>query len=164
MQLFRRFPLRYPRLYRGYIVEPADRTQYPTFAENFEVLDRELEPFFREFENLAQREQYWYRLTYVILLLGGALTSILIIMQIAFLASQGFSLAGTVVAAVVVGATMGARSFNHHGRYLDARLVAERLRGEYFLFLGYIDQYNEDKDRVQKLRERVVEIRQGGTV
>src|SRR5438105_6287687 len=127
MQLFRRFPIRYPQPYQGYIIEPADRAKYPIFAENFEVLDRELVRSFREFENLAQRRQYWYRLTYVILLLGGALTSILIIMQIAFLASPGFSFAGTIVAAVVVGATMATLSFNNHGRYLNARLAAERL-------------------------------------
>lgn len=161
MQLFRHFPLRYPKQSDEYIIAPADRGKYPALAGDFEVLDRELLPHFRKFDNEAQHRQYWYRLMYVILVFGGALTTILIVFQIAFLALVGFDIAGTMVASVLGAATAISRAFNHHERYLNARLVAERLRGEYFLFLGSLDEYADDQERVRKLHANVLEICEG---
>jgi len=163
VQLFRRFPRVQLRPYEAQdIIKPADREKYSAFAQDFAVLDKELVPSFREFDSEAQRRQNWYRWMYVILIFGGSLTTILIIVQIAFLGIPGFDIAGTIVAAVLGFATALSRSFNHHGRYLNARLAAEQLRSEYFLFLGYLDKYGENHDRLRKLRERVFEIRHSG--
>jgi len=163
VKLFKRFPNFHPlSAEEPYIVKPAARSDYPAFAEDFITLDTELMKQFRELDNEAQRRQNWYRWMYIILVLGGALTTILLIVQIAFISITGFDLAGAVLAAVLGTATAISRSFKHHEHYLNARLAAERLRSEYFLFLGHIGQYADDQHRVQNLRFRVNEIHKEG--
>jgi Protein of unknown function (DUF4231) len=162
VKLFHRFPNFHPVSKEvQHIIKPADRGKYPAFAEDFEMLDRELLPSFQEFDTEAKHRQNWYRWMYIILIFGGALTTILIIVQIAFLTVPGLDIAGTLLATAVGIAITVSRSFKHHECYLNARLAAERLRSEYFLFLGHLNQYSKEQERIQKLRDRVVEIRQG---
>jgi hypothetical protein len=164
VKLFKRFPtLRSLPQQMQHIIDPAKREDYPAFAEDFETLEKELMPAFREFDTIARYRQNWYRWMYMILVFGGALTTVLIILQIAFLSFSGFDIAGAIVAGALGATTALSRAFNHHERYLNARLAAERLRSEYFLFLGYLDQYSDSK-RIQRLRDRVAEIHQGGSV
>ncbi len=59
-------------------------------------------------------------------------------------------------------ATTAARTFHYQARYLNARLAAERLRSEYFLFLGHLGEYANEQERVQKLIQRVAEIKARG--
>lgn len=163
MKLFKRFPNFHPLSdEEQHIVTPAARSNYTAFTEDFITLDAELMAQFRQLDNEAQRRQNWYRWMYIILVLGGALTTILLVLQIAFISISGFDLAGAVLAAILVAATAISRSFKHHEHYLDARLAAERLRSEYFLFLGHIDSYADDQNRILNLRSRVNEILREG--
>ncbi len=159
MELFKRFPrFRLLREERP-LVSPEERSNYPSFTADFATLERELMPHFYELDSEALRRQNWYRWMYIILIFGGAIATILGIAQLAFLTTAWPGIAGTVVAAGLGLATAVSQAFNHHERYLNARLAAERLRGEYFLFLGRFDQYANDQDRVQKLIRRVAEIK-----
>lgn len=159
LALFRRLPKLHPLPSEAQELIPVkERSNYPTFALDFETLQQEVIPGFRELDNEALKCQNWYRWMYVILILGGALATTLAILQIAFPGIGAFGVAGAVVATILGAVTATLRGYNFHKRYLDARLAAERLRSEYFLFLGRIKQYASDQDRVQKLKLRVLEI------
>lgn len=168
MQLLRRMALfkRLPKFHSlppepQELVPEEERSKYPAFATDFETLRQELMPSFCELDNEAVRCQNWYRWMYIILILGGAAATTLAILQIAFLSVGAYGVAGAVVATILGAATAILRGYNFHNRYLNARLLAERLRSEYFLFLGRIGPYTSDQDRVQKLKLRVLEIKQG---
>lgn len=160
--LFKRFPVVHPMRREDDLVKPEKRNRYPVFADDFETLDHELIPFFRDFDNEALRSQNAYRGMYVVLILGGALVTILGIAQIAFSDTSGIGIAGSVVALVLGVVTTLSSRFNHQKRYLNARLSAERLRGEYFLFLGRFEPYANDQERLQKLKKRVAAIKAEG--
>lgn len=163
MQLFRRFPKLHPLpKEEQFLISPAERSKYPAFAGDFETLERELMPRFRELDNEALRRQNWYRWMFVILIFGGSLVTILGIVQLAYINAAGIGIAGAIVAALLGVATSASRAFHHQERYLNARLAAERLRSEYFLYLGHMDLYADEQDRVQKLIQRVLDIKAKG--
>jgi hypothetical protein len=163
MELFRRFPNFHPLPREEQnLVSLQERSQYLAFAEDFATLERELMPSFRELDNEALRRQNWYRWIYVILIFGGALVTVLGIVQLAFITIMGIGIAGAIVAATVGIVTTVSRAFNHHERYLNARLATERLRSEYFLFLGRFDDYANEQDRVRKLIQHVTDIKVKG--
>lgn len=160
MILFNRFPKFNPLPGEvQHIIPPQDRGKYPTFATDFDILDNELMPAFRELDNEAISQQNRYRWTYIILIFGGSLATILGILQIAFQDAVWLSITIAIVAAILVGTTTASRSFNHQERYMDGRLAAEKLRGAYFLFLGRYPPYEHDQDRVQHLRRYVKDIK-----
>lgn len=160
MVLFRRFP-KFQPLPREeqHIIPPGERSKYPTFAEDFETLERELMPYFRELDTEALRRQNLYRWMYVILIFGGTLATILGIVQIAFIDSAWIGIVGAILAALLGTVISLSSRFNHHEHYLNARLAAERLRSEYFMFLGQFDQYANKQDRIQKLIRLVADIK-----
>jgi len=159
VKLFKRFPNFHPvEQDEQHLIKPAVRSNYPTFAEDFTTLDEKLMHLFRKFDNEAIRRQNWYRWVYVILIFGSALTTILGIVQIALINNPWIGYAVTLVALALSAATTLSLRFNAQKRYLNARLAAERLRSEYFLFLGRFDPYQKDHDRVQRLVQRVAEI------
>ena len=160
--LFKRFPVYHVARREDDLVKPEKRNTYPAFANDFATLDQELIPFFRDFDNEALRSQNAYRGMYVILILGGAFVTILGIAQIAFIDTSWLGIAGSGMALVLGVVTTVSSRFNHQKRYLNARLAAERLRGEYFLFLGRFDPYVHDQDRIRRLRKRVADIKVEG--
>jgi len=160
--LFKRFPTFHLAMREDDLVKPEKRNAYPAFADDFETLENELIPIFRDFDNEALRSQNAYRGMYVILILGGALVTILGIAQIAFIDTSGIGILGSIVALVLGVVTTISSRFKHQKRYLNARLAAERLRGEYFLFLGRCDPYAADQDRIQKLKKCVADIKTKG--
>ena len=163
MELFRRFPNFHPLPREAqHLVPPNERSNYPAFAQDFETLERELMPHFRELDNEALRRQNWYRWMHVILIFGGTLVTILGIVQLAFINTVGIGIAGAIVAALLGAVATASRAFHHQERYLNARLAAERLRSEYFLFLGRFEQYANEQDRIQKLIQRVADIKAKG--
>jgi hypothetical protein len=163
MELFSRFPNFHPLpREKQQLIPLGERSNYPAFAEDFETLERELMPYFRELDNEAFRMQNWYRWMYIILIFGGALVTILGIVQIAFINTIWIGIAGALVALALGSVTTYSRKFNHHERYLNARLAAGRLHSEYFLFLGRFGQYANDQDRIQELRKYVTEIKVKG--
>ena len=163
MALFRHFPVVRPRLNGDeHIIPLVERSMYPTFDADFKTLDKELMPFFRQFDEEAIISQYRYRRIYVIIIFGSALTAILAIIQIALINTSGLDVTEGVLAALLAGASAFLGKFSPHDRYMNARLAAERLRSEYFLFLGHLDRYANDHDRVRNLIMRVAEIKIGG--
>lgn len=160
--LFKRFPSFHVVRREDDLVKPERRQKYPAFANDFATLDQELIPFFRDFDNEALRSQNAYRGMYVTLISGGTLATILGIAQIAYLDTSWLGIAGSIVALVLGVVTTVSSRFNHQKRYLTARLSAERLRAEYFLFLGRFDPYAHDQDRIRQLRKRVADIKVEG--
>jgi hypothetical protein len=163
VELFRWFPTFNPLPREEQQLIPLnERNNYPSFAADFALLDKELMPYFRSLDNEALRQQNWYRWMYIILIFGGSLSTILAIVQLAFLNADWPGIVGAIVAAVLGVTTALSRTFNHHERYLNARLATERFRSEYFLFLGRYEPYTHDKDRVHKLLQRIAEIKAKG--
>lgn len=160
MELFRRFPKLRPLPREAQQLIPASEWMaYPAFQDDFEILEKELLPTFRELDNEALSKQNRYRWLYIILIFGGALTTILGIVQLAFVNASGIGVAGALIAAVLAVATGVLQRFNDHERYLDARLAAEQLRSEYFLFLGCSGQYADQQNRVQHLVKQITYIK-----
>lgn len=163
LPLLRRFPTFHPLPHEAQqLIPPDEMSKYPGLSKDFATLERELMPYFRELDNEATSAQNWYRWLYVILIFGGAVVTILAIVQLAFVDAVGIGVGGGLVAALLAGATAVSRAFHHHERYLNARLATERLRGEYFLFLGHLKHYADEQDRVQKLIRHVAEIKMRG--
>lgn len=162
MDLFKRLP-KFRPLPREeqQLIPPTERGQYPAFLEEFEILERELMPHFRTLDNEAIGHQNWYRGMYVILIFGSALVTILGIVQIA-IDIDGIGIAGTIVAACLGITMLIVQAFRHHERYFNARLASELLRHEYFLFLGHLDPYAHEQERLQRLIERVTDIKMRG--
>src|SRR5947209_11475888 len=163
MQLFKRFPKFHPLPREEQQLVPiAERSQYPSFTEDFKTLDRELMPSFCELDDEALNSQNRYRAMYVILIFGGAAVTILGIVQLAFLNTSWIGIIEAVAAALLGFATAWLQAFKYQERYFNARLAAERLRSQYFLFLGRRGEYANEQDRVQKLIEYVVDMKERG--
>jgi Protein of unknown function (DUF4231) len=161
ISLFSRFPMFHLARREDDLVKPEKRNAYPAFADDFKTLDDVLTPIFRDFDHEALRSQNTYRGMYVILILGGAFVTIVGIVQIAFIDTAWIGIVGSVVALVVGVVTSLSSRLNYQKRYLNARLTAERLRSEYFLFLGRFDHY-DDQNRVQKLKQSVYDLKAEG--
>ena len=159
MELFKRFPNFRPLPHEAQQLVPLDeRKSYPTLSKDFETLDKELMPSFRELDNEALSRQNRYRWMYIILIFGGATTTILGVVQLAFITISWIGIIGAIVAGIVALATTMLQTFKDHEHYLNARLAAERLRSEYFLFLGRCGQYANEQDRLQNLLQNVANI------
>jgi hypothetical protein len=159
MELFRHFPNFRPLSHEEQQLVPLDeRKFYPALSKDFETLDEELMPSFRELDNEALSRQNRYRWMYIILIFGGATTTILGIVQLAFTTISWIGVIGAIIAGIVTFATTMLQMFKDHECYLNARLAAERLHSEYFLFLGRCGQYANGQDRLRNLRQSVADI------
>jgi len=130
----------------------ADRDAFPELAEEFAVLDAELMETFRAFDNDALEAQNRFRLLQLLLLVGGAVATVLGTVQAAL---HGGALALGITEAVLAGLlaplAVAARSGKSHRRYLTSRLKAERLRSEYFVYLAGAGEY-ASHDRGERRR------------
>ena len=154
MDLFKQRPR-----FRPLPKEPApfikETGQYPALAADFKILDDVLVPLYHKYDRDAIRSQNAHWWTYVILIVGGTLATILGILQLV-ISAEGVGIAGAIVAAFLGSATLVLNSFHYQERYMNSRLVAEELRGEYFLFLGRLGHYKaESRERIERLKERV---------
>lgn len=148
--LFNRFPKFNPLPAKPKeLVPQQDRSLYPSFVTDFAILETQLMGIFRELDNKAKLYQNTYRWMYIILILGGALATTLTIIQIALPDVNGFGIAGAAVAAILGLVTTLLQQLNRQRDYLDNRLKAERLRSEYFMFLGHFDQYADNEPDAQ---------------
>jgi hypothetical protein len=148
------------------LVTAAVRAEHPTLADDFAVLDAELVPHFDELDTSALRAQNSFRLGQLFLLVGGTTATSLGAVQAALGGGQIVVGAAEALVAAVLTVTAGyIRARNAQREYFDTRLEAERLRGEYFLFLGRLAPYDvEDaEERRELLREQIAVIRSGTT-
>ncbi|HEX8743520.1 MAG TPA: DUF4231 domain-containing protein [Thermoleophilaceae bacterium] len=155
----RRLPRLVYRDDRRSIVEPDARAGAAALSADFAVLDELLEPTFQRLDAAALRAQNSYRLLRLVLILGAALATLLGTWQAASDGSAWAGLAEGVVGAGLAGVTALLQARGFHRRYLSARLGAERLRSEYFLFLARAGEYTGAAP-ASRLKERVLRIEQ----
>jgi Protein of unknown function (DUF4231) len=157
--LFKRLPmLRWRPRENEQIVQPETQNQFPDLKSDFDILEHELLPSFRNLDNEALRAQNLFRLQQVILIAGGVITTTLGAVQAALTKEVWPGVAEAVVAGFLTSVSYIARQFNEQKDYFSNRLKAETLRGEYFPFLGRLGNYANDDDRVQSLIRRVADI------
>ena len=160
--LFKRFPKFRTSPSTEEIVPRAKRGGYPAFREDFEILDEKLLPTFQMLDTEALKSQNRYRWMYVILIFGGAIATIVGIFQLAFITVSWLDIIEAVAAALLGFTTAWLQAQNDQERYLTARLAAERLRSQYFLFLARCGDYANEQDRVHKLIQNVLDIKEKG--
>jgi hypothetical protein len=130
-------------------------------APDFEILDRELLPDFFRLDEAALQAQNTFRLGQLFVIIGGATATALGALQAALGGGVlPVGIAGALVAGALAGALTYVRGRETQSEYLTARLQAERLRTEYFLFLGRVPPYEtaDHDDRLGRLREHVAAI------
>ncbi len=156
-----RWPESEPDDEREPLVNREAQREFPELAGDFALLDTELMGPFHVYDDAAKKAQNRFRLQHVLLIAGGALATALGAVQAAL---HGGSLALGIAEAAVAGLTaplaVAARSGKAHRHYLTTRLKAERLRGEYFVFLARAGAYAaaDDVTRPALLRRAVAEV------
>jgi hypothetical protein len=162
--LFKRLPsLRWSPPRDQQIVPMQEQTQSQAFIGDFKTLENELMPHFRELDAEALRVQNQFRLQQVTLIFGGALATILGALHARFGAGAAVwaGIIESVLAAVLSAVALRAQGTHAQERYLRDRLKAEKLRTEYFLFLGHVGPYTDEQERLPSLIRRVADIRSG---
>ena len=139
------------------------QAQRPDLAADFATLEGELMPYFRELDANALRLQNQFRLHQVTLIFGGALATILgaLHASLASGAAAWIGISQTLLALVLSGVAIRSQTTRAQERYSTNRLKAERLRSEYFLFLGHVGTYSDEKERLPQLIRRVSEFKIG---
>lgn len=139
-------------------VLPEVRVAAPALGPDLEILDRELLPDFYEFDESALRAQNTFRRGQVLIIVGGATATALGAVQAALGGGVAWlGIAGAIIAGVLTGGVAYVRGQEAQRDYFTGRLKAERLRSEYFVFLGRLAPYDvsSDEDRLACLRQRV---------
>jgi hypothetical protein len=163
--LLKRFPKpRPPRAVDYPLVAPEVRATAPLLEPDFAHLDSELVPRFRAFDHDAQRAQHAFRLGSVILIVGGAVSTTLGAIQSALHGGNlAVGIAEAVVSAVVAGAVVYVRGRRFQQTYLSKRLVAERLKSQYYLYLARAGPYAvaDDAERRRQLTGVLAQLESG---
>lgn len=176
---FRRVALlkRFPRLRRqldedaewpddGPVVRPSHPTMYPELGDDLNLWLQQVEPRFRRLDHRARilQNQFWRQ--HVVLIAGGLVATSLGAVQAAMGGGEEL-LAGVqaVLTGLLAGVTVLARSRRAQQGYLTARLKAERIKSEFFLFLARAGDYGAVASPASKLREHVddIEAAEGAT-
>jgi len=132
--------------------------RYPDLVPDFQLWRDEFERPFRRLDHDAQvlQQQFWRQ--HVALIGGGLLATMLGAYQAATGGgNQGVAAAQAVLTGVLTGLTALVRGRRAQQGYLTARLKAERIKSEFFLFLGRAGGYN-GADRAERLRQQVEDI------
>ena len=143
------------------LVPPEVRADATALAADLDLLDRELVPDFHQFDEAALAAQNTYRLGQVVVIVGGATATALGAVQAALGGGvAGIAIAEALVAGVLTGTVAFLRGRRAQQDYFTSRLKAERLRSEYFVFLGRVAPYDaaEPELRLARLRQRVAEL------
>lgn len=131
---------------------------YPALAADFQVWRNGLEEQFRRLDHDAQLRQHQFWRQQVALITGGLLATILGAVQAAFGGGeQALAAVQAVLTGLLTGVTALVRGRRAQHGYLTARLKAERVKSEYFLFLASVGDYAR-AEREQLLRQLVGDI------
>lgn len=157
--LLRRLPRLFGTVPSRPIVAAEDRAQYSDLETEFAFLDEHLVPKFEQHDKAALRGQNSFRRQQLTLILGGASTTILGSLH-ASLGSgwKWAAFAEAILAGVLVMVVLIAQSKHAQRRYLESRLRAEKLRGEFFRYIARVGSYSDDALRGDELRRRVAEL------
>jgi hypothetical protein len=158
LALFRRLPrMRWRPLPAEDIVPASAMAEYPSLAEDFEILTRELLPDFHQLNAQALHAQNRFWRGELALIMGGGLATALGVVAAAT-DSVVPGAVETVLATALAAITRSLGASDVHRQYFTSRLRAEHLRSEYFRFVSRVGDYADDRDRVKALRRRVAEI------
>lgn len=161
--LLRRLPRLYGSVPSHPIVSPENRSAFPDLEPDFAFLDERLVPEFRRYDEAALAGQNRFRRQQLMLILGGAATTVLGSLHASLGASwdwAAFAEAG--VAGLLVVVVLTAQRTQAQRRYLENRLRAEQLRAEFFRFVGRVGAYSDAATRKEALTSRVRELTRGG--
>jgi hypothetical protein len=164
----------------GFIVpqmwDDQDLTRFPVIMADLEVLEKYLMPAFWNFNQKARHYQSRYYYYQRIFIIGAFLTTVVSVVNSFIHASSpevSFGLLTITASAInvflgICTAIISARAtyytlLANYGeprqRWARYRRLTEELRMLYFKFLGRLEPFNTE-DRVTRLRERILEIRQ----
>jgi hypothetical protein len=166
MTLFKRLPkLRWQPAQNEDILNLDVQSQHPALANEFKLLEVELLPHFRQLNADALRYQNEFRLDQVMLIFGGALATILGVLHASLPRTLAVwaGIVEAVLAAALSAVALRARTTGAQQRFFTWRLKAEKMRAEYFLFLGGVGLYADETQRKSHLIRRVAEIKSGET-
>ncbi len=156
IQIFRRLPkLNWQIGENRPFIPPDEQSKYPELVEDMKLLDQHLMPEFYELDSKALRLQNQFWLEQLALLVGSALAAILGAVQIAVIQSPIPGILETLVTVILAAITYRVQAYKAQRAYFTNRLAAETLRGEYYLFLGRIDAYADERNRRAVLARRV---------
>ncbi len=159
--LFKRFPkMRFKPTKEPPIDAEKQKEFSVPYQEEFAAAEKVLHDRFARLDEQAERMQNQFRRQQVILILGGALITMLGAVQAAF---NELRVPGVLEAIIAGSLTIFAyyvRDTKTQQKYLDNRLKAEELRGELFLFLAQVSPYDEGslEKRQRLLEKRAVQI------
>ncbi len=144
------------------VVPPEALDEYKTLAEDLGVWRDQLESRFRKLDHRAQilQNQFWRQR--VMLIAGGLAATSLATIQAAI--GGGIvvlAVLQSVLTGLLAGLTVLIRSRRAQQGYLTARLKAEQIKSEYFLFLAMAGEYQGD-GREARLQQRVGDIEAEG--
>lgn len=140
------------------LVSREHLASYPELAVDLELWISEVEPRFRRLDQRALMLQNQFWLQNVALIMGGLLATSIGAVQ----AAVGGGIAAlaavqAILTGLLAGLTVLIRSRRAQYGYLTARLKAERVKSEFFLFLGRVGNYAAD-DPVLRLRQQIDDI------
>lgn len=140
------------------VVSAEQLTEYPALATDLAVWTGRLEPRFRTLDHQAQKLQNQFWRQQVVLIIGGVVATSLGAVQAALGGGNvGLAVATALLAGTLAGLTVLIRSRRAQQGYLTARLKAEQMKSEYFLFLGRVGDYATG-DPLARLLQQVDDI------
>jgi hypothetical protein len=158
--MLKRFPsMRVPRESWPVIPE-AKRSDYPSLADDFVVLDREAAQAFRRADLAAIRHQNRFRRQQVVILIGSALLSGFGGLQAVYPEQRWPGVLLTILGIGLGALSQATGEQNTLSEFLTERVKAERLRALHFTFLARTGPFAK-ADRESVLRRAVLAIQAG---
>jgi hypothetical protein len=140
------------------VVSPQSLADYPWLSTDLMVWPDRLERRFRQHDHRAQILQNRFWRQRVLLIGGGLLATSLATIQAAWGGGHVWlAVPQTVLTGLLAGLAVLLRSRRAQYGYLTARLKAERIKSEFYLFLARSGDYAHD-DRVARLSQAVDDI------
>ncbi len=140
------------------VLPPDADDRWPELVPDFQIWRDQLERPFRRLDHEAQLLQHQFWRQQVTLIAGGLLVTAFGAYQAASGGgNKAVAAAQAVLAGLLTGLAALVRARRAQQGYLTARLKAERIKSEFFLFLGRVGAYEGD-DREERLRQQAEDI------
>lgn len=147
-----------------------DLNQYPLLKQDLADLEQHLLPAFWEFNQKAKHYQNRYYLYQWVFMLGAFVTTLLgalttyayTLDSTTSLLPNAFGILTAIISAITAFFNALSTQNSPQTRWAKSRRLAEELRMAYFKYLAHLDPYTGE-DRVQKLRQNVLQIRRKET-
>jgi hypothetical protein len=144
------------------VVPPTALNDYPALADDLTVWRDQIESRFRKLDHRTQILQNLFWRQRVLLIAGGLLATSLATAQAAVGGGNVYlAVIQAVLTGLLAGLTVLIRSRRAQQGYLSARLKAERIKSEFFVFLAMADPY-KDAGRIARLLQQVDDIEAEG--